>query len=387
MTDLVVYAGGTRYDGVSGTDRHMADRLREYCDVLYVDPPRPVTSGLRDPDTGRAGHVLRRVEPGLWRLSPLAPPAAYRPGVDRVAALLARRAVRAAARKTGGRVRGVVVAGTADLLDVAGEARTVRYVTDDLVAGASLIRMSAARLARAERRMTTRADAVAVVSPGLRERVARLGRTATLVPNGCDVSAYAAVDEAPLPADLPPELAEVPVAGFVGHINARIDIALLEAVADTGVPLVLVGPRSADYEPGRWPRLIARPNVHWVGRKAYAELPSYLRVVDVGLTPYTDSAFNRASFPLKTLEYLAAGRGVVTTDLPATAWLDAGPLITVAASPGDFAAAVTAQLHGAARTPELAERRRSFAARHDWSHRVRLLAELLGLETKEVAGR
>ncbi|MFC4529956.1 glycosyltransferase [Sphaerisporangium dianthi] len=386
MNDLLVYGAGTRYDGVSGTDRHMADRLGAYADVLYVDPPRPVRSGLRDPETGQAGHVLRQVRAGLWRLSPVAPPAAYRAGVERVTAALARRAVRAAARRVGGPVTAVVVAGTTDLLDVAPGARTVRYVTDDLVAGASLIRMSAARLSAAERRMTSRADAVAVVSLDLAERFGRGGRAATLVPNGCDVSAYMDIDDAPLPADLPAELAATPVAGFVGHINARIDIALLEAVAATGAPLVLVGPRSGDYEPERWPRLVARPNVHWVGRKPYEELPSYLRVMDVGLTPYADSAFNRASFPLKTLEYLAAGRAAVSTDLPATAWLSAGPLIPVARTPADFATAVTTEL-GAPRTAALAGRRRAFAAQHDWNQRVRLLAGLLGLEMREVAGR
>ncbi|RCG31538.1 glycosyltransferase [Sphaerisporangium album] len=386
MNGSIVYAGGTRYDGVSGTDRHMADRLSTLADVLYVDPPRPLRSGLRDPETGEAGHVLRRVAPRLWRLSPVAPPAAYRPGVDRVTAALARRAVRAAARKLGLGIGAVVVAGTTDLLDVRPGARTVRYITDDLVAGASLIRMSAARLAQTEARMTRRADAVAVVSPGLVEQVARMGRDAALVPNGCDVSAYAAIDHAPPPTDLPPGLASTPVAGFVGHINARIDIALLEAVADTGVPLVLVGPRSGDYEPERWPALIGRANVHWVGRKPYDELPSYLRLVDVGLTPYTDTAFNRASFPLKTLEYLAAGRGVVSTDLPATAWLEAGPLIPVARTPAEYAATVAAQLR-IPRTPALAERRRAFAARHDWNQRVRLLADILGIEIREVAGR
>ncbi|MEV6983097.1 glycosyltransferase [Sphaerisporangium sp. NPDC051017] len=384
MNGSIVYAGGTRYDGVSGTDRHMADRLSAFTDVLYVDPPRPVRSGLRDPETGEAGHVLRHVAPRLWRLSPVAPPAAYRPGVDRLTAALARRAVRGAARKAGLRIGGVVVAGTTDLLDVRPGARTVRYVTDDLVAGASLIRMSASRLAQAEARMTRRADAVAVVSPGLVERVTRLGRDATLVPNGCDVAAYASIDDAPPPADLPAGLTGV--AGFVGHVNARIDVALLEAVADTGAPLVIVGPRGVGYEPERWPALIGRANVHWVGRKPYEELPSYLRLIDVGLTPYTDTAFNRASFPLKTLEYLAAGRGVVSTDLPATAWLEAGPLIPVARTPAEFAATVTAHLR-IPRTPTLAERRRAFAARHDWNERVRLLADLLGLEIREVAGR
>ena len=53
-----------------------------------------------------------------------------------------------------------------------------------------------------------------------------------------------------------------------------------------------------------------------VGLKPFEELPSYVRVMDAGL-PYADSAFNRASSPLKVLEYLAAGRPAIATDLPA----------------------------------------------------------------------
>ena len=79
---------------------------------------------------------------------------------------------------------------------------------------------------------------------------------------------------------------------------------------------------SPTFDPERMEALIARPNVHWLGTKPFAELPSYLGAIDVGLTPYAQSAFNRASFPLKTLEYLAAGRPAVASDLPAHRWLD-----------------------------------------------------------------
>ena len=40
-------------------------------------------------------------------------------------------------------------------------------------------------------------------------------------------------------------------------------------------------------------------------------MPSYMAALKVGLTPYGDNEFNRASFPLKTLEYLSAGIAVV----------------------------------------------------------------------------
>ena len=42
----------------------------------------------------------------------------------------------------------------------------------------------------------------------------------------------------------------------------------------------------------------------------YDKLGSALADVTVCLLPYADTDFNRASFPLKILEYLAAGRRV-----------------------------------------------------------------------------
>lgn len=80
-----------------------------------------------------------------------------------------------------------------------------------------------------------------------------------------------------------------------------------------------------------------------------------LPYVDVGLVPYGDPAFNRASSPLKTLENLAAGRAVVATDLPAVCWLDTA-LVTVAGDPDGSADAVEAALAAprgrAARRPQ-----------------------------------
>ena len=67
-------------------------------------------------------------------------------------------------------------------------------------------------------------------------------------------------------------------------------------------------------------------------------MPSYLRAIDVGLTPYADSAFNRASFRWNS-SYLAAGRQAVSTNLPAVRWLDTD-LVATARGPEAFADAV-----------------------------------------------
>ena len=130
-----------------------------------------------------------------------------------------------------------------------------------------------------------------------------------------------------------------PVAGVVGQLNERLDLDALDAVARTGSRLLLVGPRheTRPETRRRLDALIARPNVQWVDRQPFDRLPAFLSAVDVGLTPYTVTEFNRGSHPSKTLEYLAAGRHVVSTDLPASRALGSGAGGAVTSTPEEFA--------------------------------------------------
>ncbi len=91
---------------------------------------------------------------------------------------------------------------------------------------------------------------------------ARGGVEAAYLPNGCDAAFYAGVDDAPNLADVD---LPAPIAGFVGHINSRTDLALLEAVAAAGASLLLIGPRDPAFEPERFEALVARPNVPHLG--------------------------------------------------------------------------------------------------------------------------
>ncbi|MBT2209017.1 MULTISPECIES: glycosyltransferase [Actinomadura] len=385
---MIIYFAGTPYDGVAGTDRQLAERLGDMHPVLYVDPPVSLLTPLLRPHLASAfrGSSLRREADGVWRIRPRVLPAMYRPGMHHVTAMLVRRAARRTARRlarrvggaAGGGVAGVVVATHSDLLDAVKDTRTVLYVTDDLVAGSELIGLPRQRVAAARDSMAARAGAIAVCSPLLRDQFRERGFATTLVPNGCAPEAYAAIEDEPWPRDVP--RFDRPAVGFAGHINARIDLGLLEAIADAGHPLVLIGPHDPGHHPVRFRALIGRPNVYWAGRRSFAELPAYLRTIRVGLTPYLLDDFNRASFPIKTLDYLAAGRAVVSTDLPATRWLrdfpDGRELIRSESTPRGFLRAVEEEL-AAEPTPELVARRRAYAAGHDWGCRARQLARLV----------
>jgi teichuronic acid biosynthesis glycosyltransferase TuaH len=379
--DLVVYFSASWWEGPRGTDRHMAEALSRYAPVLYVQPPVSVLTRLNRPDLAglMQGPPLQVHGPRLAHLVTPVVPGQSRPGLHRLVPPLVRKGARdAIARLYGSRERDPVAAVVTSRMEYLGDPLPARrklfYATDDFASGADILGVPRERLIRGQARTLRWADAVAVVSIALRDRYAEAGVSAHVVPNGCEPEMYSTVDETPYPTDVD---LPGPVAGLVGHINDRLDLALLEAVADTGCSVLIVGPLASGYHAERFNALTDRPNVRWVGPKPYEQMPSYLRLIDVGLTPYVDNAFNRASFPLKTLEYLSAGRAAVATPLPATLWLDTD-LIATARGPAEFAAAVTTAL-AQPRTAELAAQRRAFASGHSWHTRAADLAALLGL--------
>jgi teichuronic acid biosynthesis glycosyltransferase TuaH len=372
---LIVLCAANSWDDVKLADRHMAEHLVEHSPVLYVDPPVSHLTRLNNPAAAASikRPRLRMLGPRLARFSPIVPPKPTNPAVVPLANWTTRRQLSSAVRSLGGRVQAVVSTWLfTDAYGVCGERRRVYWWQDDPVSAAALWGISADRLAAAEERLARASDVIVAVSEGATQRLRERGIAAEYLPNGCDAALFAGVDHAAGAQDVH---LEHPIAAFIGHLNNRTDLALLEAVADAGTSLLLIGPKDPAFEAERFARLVARSNVAYLGARAFEELPSYLKVIDVGLVPYGDIEFNRWSFPMKTLEYLAAGRPVVATSLPAIRWLDTD-LVTLADTPSEFAASVLRQADFACQ-PELVARRRAFAAKHSWADRSDRLVRLI----------
>ncbi len=104
-----------------------------------------------------------------------------------------------------------------------------------------------------------------------------------------------------------------PRIGFFGVIDERMDQEILARMADAHPEwsIVLIGP-VVKIDPGALPR---RPNIHYLGPRPYESLPDYIAGWDVAIMPFALNASTRFISPTKTLEYLAAGRPVVSTPI------------------------------------------------------------------------
>jgi hypothetical protein len=130
---------------------------------------------------------------------------------------------------------------------------------------------------------------------------------------GCGVDsahfAKARLDSTPRPADLPEQ--ETPVLGFYGVIDERLDYALIAHLAEAFPEwtVAMAGP-VVKVDPNDLPKA---PNIRWLGQKQYTELPQYARAFDVCLMPFALNEATEYINPTKTLEYMAAGKPIVST--------------------------------------------------------------------------
>jgi len=223
------------------------------------------------------------------------------------------------------------------------------------------------------------ADVTVSCSESLATRLsARGARGVTVIGNGVEFEHFA---QAPRAERLPPAVHGLarPWIGYAGAVSEWFDFELTGATAAAfpQASILIAGP-IAEPVAERAAALARRhPNLRFLGRIAYEDLPHLVASFDVAMIPFRRGPATDVLNPNKLYEYLAAGRTVVSLDYSADVARFAGA-IYLAADPAAFVARVGEAL----RSPLEPARLRALAAQASWDARaaafVGLIRERLG---------
>jgi glycosyltransferase involved in cell wall biosynthesis len=199
------------------------------------------------------------------------------------------------------------LAGVVGKLD---EQLSVYYCIDDY---AALPDVNPEAVRAMDDELTRKADLVFVASDTLLEGKRRLNPHSFVSPHGVDIEHFGKAQDQQLPA--PADVADLPrpIIGFFGLIERWIELDLIDYLAQQRPhwSIVMIGRIAVPEE--SVPR---RPNIHYLGKRSYDDLPAYGKQFDVAIIPYHLTQQVLHSNPIKLREYLAMGKPIVSVSAP-----------------------------------------------------------------------
>ncbi len=258
---------------------------------------------------------VREVEPNIHVLNPLAIPTYGNEAVRRFNQTLLISQVKKAMRKLQFQnPLNMVFNPAAGLLaGKLGESELIYYCVDEYTAFTGV----ASGLREIEEDLFRKAALVVVSAEKLFESKRHFNENTFVIRHGTDWNHFRkSLSEN---TKIPDEIKNLPkpIIGFHGLLADWVDFELLKKTAEhfKNGSVVLIGKITVDAEK-KIKILDNIPNIHFLGRKPYAELPNFCKGFDVALNPFEINELTLAANPLKVREYLAAGLPVVSTDIP-----------------------------------------------------------------------
>lgn len=295
LNDTVIFSH-LRWDSITQRPHHIAKRLAQDRNILYVEEPLP-------PD-GFAGLPYRiyRPETGITVLQPFSsvPTEEYD-----YASLINTFLQTTAFSDTP--IYWLYSPMFVDALHYL----TPSLVIYDCMDKLSQFKFAPSSLVEKEHMLLSLADIVFTGGKSLYEDLNRRHESAYCFPSSVDSRHFRkAFDTETV---FPTDLLEIPVprVGFIGVIDERMDLDLVRETAKAmpDVSFVFIGP-VVKIDPGTLPRL---KNIRYLGPRDYSALPNYLKGIDVTWMPFALNGATQFISPTKTLEFIAAEKPIVST--------------------------------------------------------------------------
>lgn len=172
------------------------------------------------------------------------------------------------------------------------------------------------RLLAVEKRVMQNTDIVFTSSVQQMKTRVNFARHVYCVPNAVDFEHFKSARNSDMKIPGAIQVLPSPRLCLIGNINKRLDTELIKRLARhfSEGSIVIIGRK--EINTSEIQLILDLPNVHYLGFKDYAELPSFMKGIDVGLLLYRIDAHTQGIYPNKLHQYLAAGKPVVSTPMP-----------------------------------------------------------------------
>ncbi len=322
-TTLVVFSH-LRWDFVFQRPQHLLSRLATGRPVLYVEEPVPAVDGV-------ARWEVSTPTPGVTVCRPhtVGGGGGFTDEQNRVLAPMVRQLI---AERAGGDYD--VWFYTPLALPLA-DGLNPRVLVYDKMDDLASFKDASPELRNREDALLARADVVFTGGPSLYRSTKGRHANCHCFSSSVDAAHFAqaatAMAEPAVQAAIPR-----PRLGYFGVIDERFDVPLLAAAAAARPDwqFVMVGP-VVKIDAADLPRAA---NIHYLGQQKYQDLPAFLSGWDVALLPFARNEATRSISPTKTLEYMAAGKPIVSTPIADVAD-PYGDTVGLAETPDEFVAA------------------------------------------------
>ena len=229
-----------------------------------------------------------------------------------------------------------------------------------------------------ENDLLQRADIIFAVSKELKEKIARYRDDVITINHGVDFDLYLDINKFSQKVAFPHKLKK-PVLCFMGTMQSKIDFELLIYITskNPNYSLLLIGREwfNNQQDKKRFIELIKQENVFYCNEVSHNKIPYYLSHADVCLIPFKDMQINYVtSAPLKLLEYFAAGKPVVATDLGRN--YENSEFIRTASNYDEFCSQIALAIEEGS-DKELIIKRREIAKENSWLAKTNQMLKII----------
>lgn len=268
-----------------------------------------------------------------------------------------------------------------DFVGKLGEKLVIYHCVDELSANP---RIPAKAILRMEEEYIKKADLIFAASKSLFKRKRKINPVNTYyLPNVADVEHFIKANDPTL--QIPSDIVgfKHPIIGFIGAISSyKLDFELIVqlAVSHRDWFIVLIGPLGEGEPAADISALQREENIFLLGKRDYPALPGYLKAFAVCILPNRTNAYTANMFPMKFFEYLASGKPIVSTYLPALS--EYQDYFKMARDKKEFVDFVEETLEF---DPEDAkEKRINLAKKYSWTHRLEEISDLVNKKLEGV---